>query len=642
MADERSRRWREWRGSSKRRRVGGSEWRWWTGDAERDGGECAFTHPARRDPRQGDAEAAEAAGGEAEQEGSSEAEAQAVDQAVVVMVAAGTATRWQDDLQRVMRFDEIGSDGFHRSWIMLFPEGKYEHPEYGDLSFTHQSLAEIKRHFDQRTRHIDIALDANHDQNQATGWLEQLELRPALASGAPAGLWGLVRWTPYGMQLLKDQLYRYFSPEFGPWKDPASGRVYQNVLMGGGLTNRPFLKDMGPVQLSEISTKPWGSVNKSMLPRSAFLDQGEPDKKSTWRLPVYEGTGPKDADGCYTKRGALNINGVRAALAALGGAHTGTPMSGVPAGVKAKLEGWLKRYGGSSSRQASEAAGEGSGVEDRDMRFDEDTQSFVEDDEDNETFADGDNDADDEEGQTYADGENADGGDDGDENPAVDRSSDTHGAFDGRHAHGKFAMHSHDGDGDHSDAKLKAPKGGAKMSESPRTARALREAYSAQQLQLAEMREQLYRRDVADTLAAWDKGKFQFSEAPTASASAKSGGKALPMVALSKRFRERYAAFMLSEGAHLSTAARKSLNALVETALSAAVVDLSQRGASFDQERRRTIAGGVRGEQARTLEGGATLDLAEKRAAAGGKRLSEMSYDELLSALVEAEQQAAN
>lgn len=571
------------------------------------------------------------------------------------MVAAGNATakttaqaRWLDELQRVMSFDETGSDGFHRSWIMLFPEGEYEHPQYGELHFTAQRLSEIKRLFDERVRHIDIALDANHDQNQATGWLERLDLRPATASGpatgAPAGLWGLVRWTPYGERLLKDQLYRYFSPEFGPWTDPASGKRYDNVLIGGGLTNRPFLKEMPAVQLSgdgaQISQRSWASVNKSMLPRSAFLDPGDPDKKSTWRLPVYEGAGPKDADGCYTQRGPLNINGVRAALAALGGARSGKAMTGVPGGVRAKLEGWLKKYGGDKAQQASESA---SGVVEEqhmaskpgpsrssreNLEFDEETQSFADTSGDEEDMAD-----DEEESQSYdeADGDGADGEPDGDENAPVDAKSDTHGAFDGRHQHGKFGMHAHDGEGDHSDAQLKGAKGGKKMSEGPRTATQLREAYDTQAQQLAEMREQLYQRDVADTLKGWDEGKFQFSEAPKAEK-----GAPLPMVALSKRFRDKYADFMLNEGARLSSGERKKLNALLETGLSAAIVDLSKKGASFDQEKRRTVRGSQSGS-ARKVVGEEVLDLAEKRAEQAGKRLSDLSYEERLRLMVEAE-----
>ena len=96
---------------------------------------------------------------------------------------------------------------------------------------------------------------------------------------------------------------------------------------------------------AEISTKPWSGVDKSKLPKECFLWVEDPEKKETWHLPVYEGAGPME-DGMYTKRGLLNANAVRAARAAVGGARTGTPMAGMPASVKSRLEGMMRMVEG--------------------------------------------------------------------------------------------------------------------------------------------------------------------------------------------------------------------------------------------------------------------------------------------------------
>ena len=87
--------------------------------------------------------------------------------------------RWQEVYRPAVRLGEPGSDGFHRSWIMLMPEGTFRHPEYGRLAFTRRKLQEFKRHFDAKVRKIDIALDRDHDAKAATGWLEQVEYRAA-------------------------------------------------------------------------------------------------------------------------------------------------------------------------------------------------------------------------------------------------------------------------------------------------------------------------------------------------------------------------------------------------------------------------------------------------------------------------------
>ncbi|MGZ6392456.1 MAG: phage protease, partial [Ktedonobacterales bacterium] len=169
------------------------------------------------------------------------------------MVAAGrqmAVRRWQEVYRPAVRLGEPGSDGFHRSWIMLMPEGTFRHPEYGRLAFTRRKLLEFKRHFDAKVRKIDIALDRDHDAKAATGWLEQVEYRAALGE-TPAGLWGRIRWTSLGVRLLKEQIYRYFSPEFGSYPHEESGRTWENVLIGGALTNRPFLKVMPAVALRE-------------------------------------------------------------------------------------------------------------------------------------------------------------------------------------------------------------------------------------------------------------------------------------------------------------------------------------------------------------------------------------------------------
>ena len=80
------------------------------------------------------------------------------------------------------------------------------------------------------------------------------------------------------------------------------------------------------------SDKPWSGVQKSKLPKSAFLwIEGDGKLKSQWHLPYRD------------EKGNVNLNALRAIAAAIAGARTGKPMS-IPAEVRKKIDELLKKY----------------------------------------------------------------------------------------------------------------------------------------------------------------------------------------------------------------------------------------------------------------------------------------------------------
>jgi len=106
----------------------------------------------------------------------------------------------------------------------------------------------------------------------------------------------------------------------------------------------------------------WGAVDKTALPRLAFADQGDPDKKSTWGYPHHhiKGGTQKDDNGIWTDGTMyLNEGGLNAAWAAANGARSGEKASqevidhlqehrrtlglDKPAGVNALVEDALRR-----------------------------------------------------------------------------------------------------------------------------------------------------------------------------------------------------------------------------------------------------------------------------------------------------------
>lgn len=134
--------------------------------------------------------------------------------------------------------------------VQVLRVGKFNHPTYGYFEITKQTLAEMKMNFDNKIRGIDISFDYYHESNEdASAWVKNINLEE---DGTE--LWADVDWTPKATQKLADRELRYFSPDFAfEWTDPENGKKYSNVLFGGGLTNRPFVKEMQAIVANEIN-----------------------------------------------------------------------------------------------------------------------------------------------------------------------------------------------------------------------------------------------------------------------------------------------------------------------------------------------------------------------------------------------------
>lgn len=132
--------------------------------------------------------------------------------------------------------------------VQVLRVGSFNHPDYGKFEVTKQVLSEMKNNFDSRIRGIDVSFDYYHESNEdASAWVNKLVLNDTQDE-----LWAEVEWTPKAERKLADRELRYFSPDFAfKWKDPESGKTFNNVLFGGGLTNRPFVKNMAAIVADE-------------------------------------------------------------------------------------------------------------------------------------------------------------------------------------------------------------------------------------------------------------------------------------------------------------------------------------------------------------------------------------------------------
>lgn len=125
--------------------------------------------------------------------------------------------------------------------IHVAPLGKWDHPVYGEFEVTRDTVREFVQNFNDGIRKPKLPITAGHDsfeEHKAIGWM--IELQEGVN-----GLYAKVEWTPDGQDLLLKGSFKYFSPEwFTTYTDPANGKEYGHVLIGGALTNKPFFREL--------------------------------------------------------------------------------------------------------------------------------------------------------------------------------------------------------------------------------------------------------------------------------------------------------------------------------------------------------------------------------------------------------------
>jgi len=145
---------------------------------------------------------------------------------------------------------EVGLDEGQTSiWVHAMRPGKYKHAVYGTLNLDKNRLTEFAGSVNRKVRGITPNVNYDHMKysGKAAGWINQ-------ASVDNDGLWLNVDLTEDAASSVRKGEYKYFSPEFANvWEDPQTGKKFKNVLAGGALTNRPFLKDLMPIKLDEES-----------------------------------------------------------------------------------------------------------------------------------------------------------------------------------------------------------------------------------------------------------------------------------------------------------------------------------------------------------------------------------------------------
>ena len=141
--------------------------------------------------------------------------------------------------------ERVDDKGVKSSIMQAFPFGEYKHPRYGLIVMNQENAQRAAMNVNNQATTAQLYIDFDHKDGPAAGWVTGAEVDDN-------GLNLIVDWTEKGTAALKGDEYRYFSPNYArKWRHPKTGKVYENIILGGGLVNRPFLKDINPISLGE-------------------------------------------------------------------------------------------------------------------------------------------------------------------------------------------------------------------------------------------------------------------------------------------------------------------------------------------------------------------------------------------------------
>lgn len=175
----------------------------------------------------------------------------------------------------------------NEAWIEALPARVYHTPMYGEVPVTPDKLQRFITNFKSNVRGHEIATDFDHGLDpakgrEASGWYRDFELRPSSDDPNQQSLYAKVEFTEDAKKAIKDGKYKYWSLEWDDDYLTDKGEFVPDVVIGGGLTNRPIAKRTMPINFSEHmwneldnDTKKqfavWSTAYVNSLPDSSFL-----------------------------------------------------------------------------------------------------------------------------------------------------------------------------------------------------------------------------------------------------------------------------------------------------------------------------------------------------------------------------------
>jgi len=148
----------------------------------------------------------------------------------------------KDKFISFIKLTDTGTDDDELVHVEMLRVGKFDHPFHGELDITPELLGGIVTNFENNVLKRDVSFDWNHDQKEASAWLKDLEIVDDVLVGS-------VSFTKKGTESVKEDEYGYFSIEYADnYVDPETDEEFGPTLLGGALTNRPFISDLKKIE----------------------------------------------------------------------------------------------------------------------------------------------------------------------------------------------------------------------------------------------------------------------------------------------------------------------------------------------------------------------------------------------------------
>jgi hypothetical protein len=149
---------------------------------------------------------------------------------------------------------QLGEDG--PIWLEALPARTYKTPVYGEVPITPEKLDRMIKNFKENVRGQEIAIDYEHGFDnakgkKAAGWYRELAIRPSSDDASVPALFARVEFTEEAKKEILDKQWKYFSLDWEDQWEDTDGNKHEDVIMGGGLTNRPVAKKTLPINFSE-------------------------------------------------------------------------------------------------------------------------------------------------------------------------------------------------------------------------------------------------------------------------------------------------------------------------------------------------------------------------------------------------------